>query len=188
LLTDFVCLYIYEFWFSLWKIVRSSVILLLPLSQPRGHIIYEPTPFFLWITPNQSDLKMCCYNTIQSPKGALWSWSYGSWIYNYLCNQFLLPLMLWVRTLFMARCTGYNIMWSSLTVTLLVSSTNKTDHHDITEILLKVVLNTIYQIKRNQSKQLIQTFDRCHIQMNFQIWIYLKKKINQWDSFTFVMQ
>ena len=25
-----------------------------------------------------------------------------------------------------------------------VSSTNKTDHHDITEILLKVVLNTIY--------------------------------------------
>jgi hypothetical protein len=26
---------------------------------------------------------------------------------------------------------------------ILVSSTNKTDHHDITEILLKVVLNTI---------------------------------------------
>jgi hypothetical protein len=30
-LTDFVCLYNYEFWLSLWKIVRSSVILLLPL-------------------------------------------------------------------------------------------------------------------------------------------------------------
>jgi hypothetical protein len=29
----------------------------------------------------------------------------------------------------------------------LVSSTNKTDHHDITEILLKVVLNTINQTK-----------------------------------------
>ena len=28
-----------------------------------------------------------------------------------------------------------------------VSSTNKTDHHDITEILLKVALNTINQIK-----------------------------------------
>jgi hypothetical protein len=28
-----------------------------------------------------------------------------------------------------------------------VSSTNKTDHHDITEILLKVVLNTINQTK-----------------------------------------
>ena len=31
LLTDFVCLYAYEFWLSLWKIVRSSVILLLPI-------------------------------------------------------------------------------------------------------------------------------------------------------------
>ena len=35
-------------------------------------------------------------------------WSYGSWIYNYLCNQCLSPLKLWVR---------YNIMWSSLSVT-----------------------------------------------------------------------
>ena len=41
----------------------------------------------------------------------LWSWLYGSWIYNYLCNQCLSPLKLWVRTLFMARCTWYNIMW-----------------------------------------------------------------------------
>ena len=31
LLTDFVCSYTYEFWLSLWKIVGSSVILLLPL-------------------------------------------------------------------------------------------------------------------------------------------------------------
>ena len=31
LLTDFVCLYNYEFWLSLCKTVRSSVILLLPL-------------------------------------------------------------------------------------------------------------------------------------------------------------
>jgi hypothetical protein len=31
LLTDFVCLYTYEFWLSLCKIVRSLVILLLPL-------------------------------------------------------------------------------------------------------------------------------------------------------------
>ena len=31
LLTDFACLYTYEFWLSLWKIVRSTVILLLPL-------------------------------------------------------------------------------------------------------------------------------------------------------------
>jgi hypothetical protein len=29
--------------------------------------------------------------------GLSWSWSYGSWIYNYLCNQCLSPLQLWVR-------------------------------------------------------------------------------------------
>ena len=76
----------------------------------------------------------------------LWSRSYGSWIYNYLCNQCLSPLMLWVRMPFMARCTRYNIMCSSLSVTcgrLVVSSTNKTDRHEITDILLKVVLNTL---------------------------------------------
>jgi len=31
--------------------------------------------------------------------GPLWSWSYGSWIYNYLCNQCLSPLKLWVQIL-----------------------------------------------------------------------------------------
>ena len=32
-----------------------------------------------------------------------------------------------------------------------VSSTNKTDRHDITEILLKVALNTINQTKLNEN-------------------------------------
>ena len=45
-----------------------------------------------------------------------WTWSYGSWIFNYLCNQCLSPVT-WVRTLFMARCTRCNIMWYSLSVT-----------------------------------------------------------------------
>jgi len=43
--------------------------------------------------------------------GASWSWSYGSWIYNYLCNRCLSPLKLRVRTPFMSRCTRYSIMW-----------------------------------------------------------------------------
>jgi hypothetical protein len=34
-----------------------------------------------------------------------WPWSYGSWIYNYLCNQCLSSLMLWVQILIRARCT-----------------------------------------------------------------------------------
>jgi hypothetical protein len=36
--------------------------------------------------------------------------SYGSLIYNYLCNQCLSSLKLWVRILLMVRCTWY-IMW-----------------------------------------------------------------------------
>ena len=32
-----------------------------------------------------------------SIRGPSWSWSYGSWIYTYLCNQCLSPLKLWVR-------------------------------------------------------------------------------------------
>jgi len=39
-----------------------------------------------------------------------WSWSYCSWIYNYLCNQCLSPLTLWVRIPLMARYIRYNIM------------------------------------------------------------------------------
>jgi len=39
-----------------------------------------------------------------------WSWSYVSWIYNYLCNQCLSPIKFWVQTLFMAMCTRYNIL------------------------------------------------------------------------------
>ena len=38
------------------------------------------------------------------------SWSYISWIYYYLCNQYISTLK-WVRTPFKARCTRYNIMW-----------------------------------------------------------------------------
>jgi prepilin signal peptidase PulO-like enzyme (type II secretory pathway) len=49
LLTDFVCLYTYEFWLSLCKIARSSVILLLPLftlaSCSTLHNFYYPLFF-----------------------------------------------------------------------------------------------------------------------------------------------
>ena len=88
-------------------------------------------------------------------EGLSWSWLYDSWIYNYLYNRWLSPLKLWVRTWFLARCTQYNIMWYwILSVTwlvtgrwfspgILVSSINKIDCHDKTEILLKVVLNAI---------------------------------------------
>jgi hypothetical protein len=56
----------------------------------------------------------------------------------------------------------YNIMWLAtgqwFSLGPLVSFTNKTEHHDITEILLKVALNTIKQTmklstcKKNQQQ------------------------------------
>jgi hypothetical protein len=47
----------------------------------------------------------------------LWSSSYGSWIYNYLCDQCLSYLKLWVRIPLKAKCTRYSFMWSSFSVT-----------------------------------------------------------------------
>ena len=98
----------------------------------------------------------CCFNIISRccvigwlMLGPSYPWSYGTWIYNYLCNQCLSPLMLRVRI---------QLRWGVLDTTLCdkvcqwlaagqwfspgtpVSSTNKTDRHDIAEILLKVVL------------------------------------------------
>ena len=59
LLTDFVCLYNYEFWLSLCKIVRSSVILLLPLFRihrriTRQHPRLHQNPHLKNSTPNIS--------------------------------------------------------------------------------------------------------------------------------------
>jgi hypothetical protein len=78
-----------------------------------------------------------------------WSWLNGSWTYNYLCNQCLSPLKLWVRiplgrgvldtTLFDKVCqwlaTG---RWFSPGTP--VSFTHETDRHNTTELSLKVAL------------------------------------------------
>jgi hypothetical protein len=88
----------------------------------------------------------------QVNRGSLWPWSYGRWIYNYQCNQCLSPLTLWVRNSIRARCTILcDKVYQGLATGLwfsLVSSTNKTDRHYITEILLKVALSTIKQTKQ----------------------------------------
>ena len=64
--------------------------------------------FFFWKLPVL--LMYSSTNTIMY-KGLLLSWSYGSWIYNYQCNQCLSSLKLWVWIPFMVRCTRYNILW-----------------------------------------------------------------------------
>ena len=79
------------------------------------------------------------------PQIVLWPWLCGSWIYNYLCNQCLSQLMLWVRISIRARYTILCDKVCDRSVVFSGSSTNKTDRHDITEILLKVALNSIKQ-------------------------------------------
>jgi hypothetical protein len=78
---------------------------------------------------------------------ALWSWSYGSWIYNYLCNQCLSPLMRGVldTTLCDKVCQWLVTGWGFFLVHCCtpVSTINKTACHNITEMLLKVALITI---------------------------------------------
>ena len=85
-------------------------------------------------------------------EGPSWWWSYASWIYNYLCNQYISPTKLCVRIRFrrgVLDTTLYDKVCQWLAACRWffpgspVSSTNKTDRHEITEILLKVALNTI---------------------------------------------
>jgi len=61
----------------------------------------------------------------------------------------------------MTRCSRYNTVMKFVSDLrqvggflrgLRISSTNKTDHHDITEILLKVALNNINQIECSKMK------------------------------------
>jgi hypothetical protein len=76
----------------------------------------------------------------------------GIWIYNYLCNQWISPLKLWVRISLMARCLDTTLcdkvcQWLArdrlFSPGISVSSTNKSYSHDTTQILLKVLLYTI---------------------------------------------
>ena len=81
-----------------------------------------------------------------------------------MCNQCLSPLSLWVRSPLgrglldttlcdkVYQCLATGRRFSQVTA---VSFTNKTDRHDIAEILLKVVLNTIIQTKPSTKQSLI---------------------------------
>ena len=93
-------------------------------------------------------------------RGPSWPWLYGSLIYNYLCDQCLSPMMLWVR---ISIRPGWGVQHNVIKFVKwlatdrwfspgpLVSFTNKTDCHDIIEILLKVALNTIKTNKQCRS-------------------------------------
>ena len=113
--------------------------------------------------------------------GPSWSWSYGGWIYDYLCNQCLSQQTLWVRlplsrgvldTTFCDKVCQWLAAggWSSL-----VSSINKTDRRDITEILLKVALNTI-NLNQTKSNKISTVY--WLMQPEYPVKIYDKKYVN----------
>jgi hypothetical protein len=100
-------------------------------------------------------------------KGPSWSWSYGSWIFNYLCNQCLSPLKFKLHSWRVLDTTLYDslsVTWSWFS---LVCSTNKNWLYNITEILLKVALNTI------MLPPLINSYDNMYNQLSSVIWILI---------------
>ena len=106
---------------------------------------------------NKAVIYVDLYLYLRIVEGPSWSWLYGSCKSNYLFNQCLSPLKLWVRTPLrrgvhdttvcdqVCQLLATDRWFSSGTP---VSSTNKTDRQNITEILLKVALSTI---KPNQA-------------------------------------
>jgi hypothetical protein len=101
-------------------------------------------------------------------RGPTCPWSYSSWILHYLCNQCLSTLTLWVRiplrrgvvdTILCDKvCQWFATGWWFSPGTP-VSSTNKTDCHDIIEILLEVALNNITLTLNGFSRN---TMSGCH--------------------------
>jgi hypothetical protein len=86
-----------------------------------------------------------------------WPWSYGSWIYNYLCNQYISPLMLWVR-IPLRRAVLDTTLYDKICQWLVagrwlspVSSTNKTDSHDNWNIVESGVKHTAMCVFRHRS-------------------------------------
>ena len=95
------------------------------------------------------------FRNLSYTKGPSWPWSYGSWIYDYLCNQCLSPLKLWVLISIRVRCTtSCDKVFVSELWQVGGFLWHKTVHHDITEILLKVVFNTIKQTNKHNNLKL----------------------------------
>ena len=96
-----------------------------------------------------------------------------------LCSQCLSPLTLWVRISTKLRCTTLcdkvcqwlsTVRWFSLGPP--VSSTNKTDCYDITEIELKVALSAIKQTKTDSLWFLTkERWNRADGNIGYVIWI-----------------
>jgi hypothetical protein len=113
-------------------------------------------PFQWWTSISCFNKVVIMTWALLKQEGLSWPWWIGSWIYNYLCNQWLSPLILWdqiplrrgvLDTILCDKvCQWLTLVtgrWFFLGIP--VSSTNKTIRHNIAEILLEVALNTINQ-------------------------------------------
>ena len=67
--------------------------------------------FFLIRGLQISPLHICSNQAYCRRKEQSWLGWYGSWIYNYICNQCLSSLTLWLRIPLMARYAWHNRMW-----------------------------------------------------------------------------
>ena len=67
---------------------------------------FSPVPYIISLRHIYLNLKK---NTItqHGAEGPSWSWSYGSWIYNYLCNKCLSPPMFKSRS---GRCVQHYVI------------------------------------------------------------------------------
>jgi len=142
---------IYLYWIWNWLEMLGRLVFLTILKFHRNKFIFP------------DKLHNILTTVLVIAEGPSWLWSYGSWIYNYLCHQCLSPLMLWVRISMRARCT---ILCDKVCQWIVtgwwfspgppVSSTNKTESQDITEILLKVALNSIKETNNSNSDEILQ--------------------------------
>ena len=103
---------------------------------------------------NQVDFQVLfLYRNLPKCNGLWWSWSFGSWIYNYLCIQWLSQLTLCFRI--QSRRGVLDTRWCDKFGQWLVASrwfspgtpfstVNKTDRHDIAvKLLMKVPLKSL---------------------------------------------
>jgi hypothetical protein len=124
--------------------------------------------------------------------GSSWSWSYGSWIYNYLKQSVynLSPLTLWgfntrswrgvLDTTLCDKVCQWLVVGRWFSQNTPVSSTNKTNSPNLTEMLLKVSLNFI-TLTQNKKRVVHPKLD-IYVLVIRALFVLLYISHNQWPS------
>jgi hypothetical protein len=85
------------------------------------------------------------YAMSKCTSGSSWSWSYGSWIYNYLCNQCLSLLKVWVWSLLLYHIMLYQVT-DKLYHIMLYQVTDKLYHIMLYQVTDKLYHIMLYQV------------------------------------------